>query len=74
MIKLFVLTDKRKKFGITTKQYEELTHTIDTFDVKIHLFCFLILIDFYFKSEYLQITLRPAELLKQTDNFSLQKE
>ncbi len=36
-----LLTDKRKKFGVTTKQYEELTHTIDTLEVKI---CLLILI------------------------------
>ncbi len=36
----FVLTDKRKKFGITTKQYEELTHTVDALDVKILYFFF----------------------------------
>ncbi len=30
-----LLTDKRKKFGVTTKQYEELTHTTDTLEVEI---------------------------------------
>jgi hypothetical protein len=29
-----LLADKRKKFGITTKQHEELMHTVDALDVK----------------------------------------
>lgn len=29
-----LLTDRRKKFTITAKQHEELTHTIDTFEVR----------------------------------------
>jgi hypothetical protein len=40
-----LLTDKRKKFTVTAKQYEELTHTIDSLEVtkfflffKIHYF------------------------------------
>jgi len=37
----FVLADKRKKFGVTTKQYEELTHIVDELDVKI-LYCFFL--------------------------------
>ena len=28
-----LLTDKRKKFGVTSKQYEELTHTIENLEV-----------------------------------------
>jgi hypothetical protein len=30
-----VLTDKRKKFGVTTKQFEELSHNVDTLEVKV---------------------------------------
>jgi peptidoglycan hydrolase CwlO-like protein len=30
-----LLADKRKKIGVTTKQYEELAYTIETLDVKI---------------------------------------
>jgi len=30
-----LLGDKRKKIGVTTKQYEELAYTIETLDVKI---------------------------------------
>jgi len=52
-----LLTDKRKKFGITTKQHEELVHTIDTLE-----------------AEYFQTTLRPGDLLKQTDNLNLQRD
>jgi len=37
----FVLADKRKKFGVTIKQYEELTHIVDELDVKI-LYCFFL--------------------------------
>lgn len=29
-----LLNDKKKKFSVTTKQHEELTHTIETFEVK----------------------------------------
>jgi hypothetical protein len=38
-----LLADKRKKFGVTAKQYEELTHTVDTLEVQ-NLFSFLFLI------------------------------
>ncbi|CAF0934827.1 unnamed protein product, partial [Rotaria sordida] len=52
-----LLGDKRKRFTITTKQYDELKHTIETLE-----------------SEYIQVTLRPAELIKQTDSLSLQRD
>lgn len=31
-----LLTDRRKKFTVTSKQYEELTHIVDRLEVKIH--------------------------------------
>lgn len=70
-----LLTDKRKKFGVTTRQHEELTHTLDGLEVGFvpkgkrpnRLLC-------CFQTEYMQVTLRPAELLKQTDNLGLQRE
>jgi len=70
-----LLNDKKKKLNVTAKQYEELTHTSDGFEVKYEKqeIIFLIFL-FRVKSEYLQVTLRPAELLKQADTLSLQKE
>ena len=38
-----LLIDKRKKFGVTTKQYEELIHTNDALEVNDRLYCIFIL-------------------------------
>ncbi len=41
-----LLTDKRKKFGVTTKQYEELAHTIDTLEVKNSFITLIVIFSF----------------------------